>query len=114
MGNNLMVPGSATSTGTGIGLNKTTGGHGGGGTGGQGGVHVLDRGGIVTGPRLAALAMDGRPEAVIPLDRLGRGGIGAGTTNIYVTVEAPLLAMNREQASKEIAEMLYDHLKGRI
>jgi phage-related protein len=42
------------------------------GGGGGGGIGVLDSGGIVSGPRLAALAMDGRPEAVIPLDRLDR------------------------------------------
>lgn len=42
---------------------------------GPSGPVTMDRGGIVTGPTIAALAMNGRPEAVIPLDRAG-GGFG--------------------------------------
>ncbi len=114
MANANSATGSAPTPGTGVGIGDTSGGHGGGGGGGIG---VLDRGGIVTGPRLAALAMDRRPEAVIPLDRLDRwmsGGRGGGGTNIYVTVEAPLLANSKQQAANEIAEILYDRLQGRI
>ncbi len=40
--------------------------------GSSSGVLTLDSGGIVTGPTLAALAMNGRPEAVVPLS----GGLG--------------------------------------
>ncbi len=61
----------------------------GGGTLGWGGVHVstpdlpqiplLDSGGVVRQPTLAALAMNNRPEAVVPL---GRGGYGGATINL--------------------------------
>ena len=56
-----------------------------------GGVPVLDHGGIVTRPTFAGLAMDGQPEAVIPLGGVGGGrmamaGMGGGTTiNIHVS-----------------------------
>ena len=47
-----------------------------------------DTGGIVTSPQLAALAMNSRPEAIIPLDRLhefiGNGG-GGLTVNVHVS-----------------------------
>ena len=51
------------------------------------GVPTRDTGGIVSSPQLAALAMNSRPEAIIPLDRLpemmdGRGGL---TVNVHVT-----------------------------
>ena len=38
---------------------------------GAGGVPALDTGGIVSRPTLAALALNSRPEAILPLDRLG-------------------------------------------
>ena len=38
---------------------------------GAGGVPALDSGGIVSRPTLAALAMNSRPEAILPLDQLG-------------------------------------------
>ena len=47
-----------------------------------------DTGGIVSSPQLAALAMNSRPEAIIPLDRLhefiGNGG-GGLTVNVHVS-----------------------------
>ena len=50
-------------------------------------VPIRDTGGIVSSPQLAALAMNSRPEAIIPLDRLpemmdGRGGL---TVHVHVT-----------------------------
>lgn len=40
---------------------------------------VLDEGGIVSRPTLALLAANSRPEAVVPLDRMGSGGdLGGG------------------------------------
>jgi hypothetical protein len=53
---------------------------------------VLDRGGIVTGPTLAMLSANSRPEAIVPLDRLGGGGI---TVNVYAGVGDPV-AIGRE------------------
>lgn len=53
---------------------------------------VLDRGGIVTGPTLAMLSANSRPEAVVPLDRLGGGGV---TVNVYAGVGDPV-AIGRE------------------
>jgi hypothetical protein len=46
---------------------------------------VLDSGGIVTGPTIASLAQDNRPEAIIPLDQITKiiGG-GGPTYNISV------------------------------
>jgi len=46
---------------------------------------VLDSGGIVTGPTIASLAQDNRPEAIIPLDQITEiiGG-GGPTYNISV------------------------------
>lgn len=52
---------------------------------------VLDRGGIVTGPTLAMLSANSRPEAIVPLDRLG-GGV---TVNVYAGVGDPV-AIGRE------------------
>jgi len=47
---------------------------------------VLDSGGIVTGPTIASLAQDNRPEAIIPLDQITKiiGGGGGNTYNISV------------------------------
>jgi hypothetical protein len=53
---------------------------------------VLDRGGIVKGPTLALLSANSRPEAVVPLDRMGGGGI---TVNVYAGVGDPV-AIGRE------------------
>jgi hypothetical protein len=53
---------------------------------------VLDRGGIVTGPTLALLSANSRPEAIVPLDRMGGGGI---TVNVYAGVGDPV-AIGRE------------------
>ena len=39
-------------------------------------IPILDSGAVVTGPTIAGLAMNKRPEAVVPLDRLGKGGGG--------------------------------------
>jgi hypothetical protein len=49
---------------------------------------VLDRGGIVTGPTLALLSANSRPEAVVPLDRLG--GSSGITVNVYAGVGDPV------------------------
>ena len=52
------------------------------------GVPGVDTGGIVSSPQLAALAMNSRPEAIIPLDRLhefiGNGG-GGLTVHVHVS-----------------------------
>jgi hypothetical protein len=48
---------------------------------------VLDSGGVVTGPTLALLSANSRPEAVVPLDRLGGGG---ATVNVYAGVGDPV------------------------
>ena len=48
-------------------------------------IPTLDTGGIVTKPTLAFLAMNSRPEAVVPLGSPLPGGSGGGTTN-YITV----------------------------
>lgn len=48
---------------------------------------ILDNGGIVSQPTLALLAANSRPEAVVPLDRMGSvggGGDGGGGGNVYV------------------------------
>lgn len=47
---------------------------------------VLDKGGIVTGPTLAMLSANSRPEAIVPLDRMG-GGL---TVNVYAGVGDPV------------------------
>jgi hypothetical protein len=47
---------------------------------------VLDRGGIVTGPTLAMLAANSRPEAIVPLDRMPAGI----TVNVYAGVGDPV------------------------
>jgi len=52
------------------------------GGGGDGGEIALMAGGIVTGPTHALIG-EGGPEAVIPLDRLGKGGGGDVTINIH-------------------------------
>ena len=44
----------------------------------------MDSGGIVRGPTLAALAMNSRPEAVIPLSRLENMGMGGGRTVVHI------------------------------
>ena len=57
---------------------------------------ILDEGGIVTGPTIAGLAMNGRPEAVIPLDRAG--GLGGGlTVKVYMDGATILEADDAEQ-----------------
>ena len=43
----------------------------------------LDEGALVDSPTLAALAMNNRPEAVIPLSQLGRMGAGNGLTIVF-------------------------------
>ena len=53
---------------------------------------VLDSGGIVTGPTLALLSANSRPEAVVPLNRLGGSGV---TVNVYAGVGDPV-AIGRE------------------
>ena len=56
-----------------------------GGTGGDeedGEIPGLARGGIVTGPTLARIGEAG-PEAVVPLGKLGKGGLGGGLTIIF-------------------------------
>jgi hypothetical protein len=52
---------------------------------------VLDSGGIVTGPTLAMLAANSRPEAIVPLDRMPTGI----TVNVYAGVGDPV-AIGRE------------------
>lgn len=52
---------------------------------------VLDSGGIVTGPTLAMLSANSRPEAIVPLDRMGSGV----TVNVYTGVGDPV-AIGRE------------------
>jgi len=50
----------------------------------------LDSGGIVTGPTLAALAMNRKPEAIIPLDKLG--GVGGGNAVININLDGQQIA----------------------
>lgn len=52
---------------------------------------VLDSGGIVTGPTLAMLSANSRPEAIVPLDRMPSGV----TVNVYAGVGDPV-AIGRE------------------
>jgi len=47
-------------------------------------IPILDNGGIVSSPTLALLAANSRPEAIIPLDRMGKQG--GGTTEITINV----------------------------
>jgi hypothetical protein len=61
---------------------------------------TLDRGGIVTGPTLAKLAMNSKPEAIIPLSELPNGG-----TNISVTVNVPATA-NPAETGREVSRVL--------
>ena len=51
------------------------------------GIPGIDTGGIVTSPQLAALAMNSRPEAIIPLDQLPEmlGGTGGLTVHVHVS-----------------------------
>lgn len=62
-------------------------------------IPYLAEGGIIDSPTLAMLGERSRPEAVIPLDRLGAMG---NTYNIYLTVEGDLTAKTPE----EVVEVL--------
>jgi len=58
------------------------------------GIPTLDTGAIVTGPTLAALAQNNRPEAIIPLDRAGAlGGVTVNINNPTIFGEADLKAL---------------------
>jgi hypothetical protein len=54
--------------------------------GGMPHIPALQFGGIITKPTLAMIAEAGRPEAVVPLDRLGPMGLGGGMTNVVINV----------------------------
>jgi len=68
-------------------------------------IPLLDSGGIVTGPTLAALAMNRRPEAVVPL---GRGGLG----NTYV-FNVPLSNVWGDDP-KAVARRVHDELNSLV
>lgn len=72
---------------------------------------VLDSGGIVTGPTIASLAQDNRPEAIIPLDQITKiiGG-GGNTYNISVNGGG-----NAEEIARAIRNAIedYDRTKNR-
>ena len=56
----------------------------------------LDDGAVVTGPTLAGLAMNNRPEVVVPLDRAG--GLGGGlTVQVYMDGATILEADDAEE-----------------
>ena len=74
-----LKPGSLLKKGAGL-LGGTGGGEGDGGF--WGGIPHFATGGIVTGPTLSMLGEAG-PEAVVPLDKLGKGGMGGGLTIIF-------------------------------
>ena len=57
-------------------------------------IPILDSGAVVTGPTIAGLAMNNRPEAVVPLDRAG--GLGL-TVNVYLDGATILEADDAEQ-----------------
>ena len=57
-------------------------------------IPILDSGAVVTGPTIAGLAMNNRPEAVVPLDRAG--GLGL-TVNVYMDGATILEADDAEQ-----------------
>ena len=59
-------------------------------------IPILDSGAVVTGPTIAGLAMNNRPEAVVPLDRAG--GLGRGlTVKVYMDGATILEADDAEQ-----------------
>ena len=59
-------------------------------------IPYLDSGAVVTGPTIAGLAMNNRPEAVIPLDRAG--GLGGGlTVKVYMDGATILEADDAEE-----------------
>ena len=59
-------------------------------------IPYLDKGAVVTGPTIAGLAMNNRPEAVIPLDRAG--GLGGGlTVKVYMDGATILEADDAEE-----------------
>ena len=59
-------------------------------------IPYLDEGAVVTGPTIAGLAMNNRPEAVVPLDRAG--GLGGGlTVKVYMDGATILEADDAEQ-----------------
>ena len=57
-------------------------------------IPILDSGAVVTGPTIAGLAMNNRPEAVVPLDRAG--GLGL-TVQVYMDGATILEADDAEQ-----------------
>jgi hypothetical protein len=68
---------------------------------------IVDRGGIITGPTLALLAANRRPEAVVPLDR------GFGST-LNITVNVPLGAHPAEVGAATVdAIRAYERINGR-
>jgi hypothetical protein len=75
----------------------------------------LAEGGIVTEPTIAALAEKGKPEAVIPLDRLpdfAPRGSTIETMNISVTVNGPKLERDDvEQIAELIGDLTSQRLK---
>lgn len=96
--------------------NRTIGGRGFSLPGWLGGnsftIPMLAEGGIVTGPTLAVIGEAG-PEAVVPLDRLGRGGGGGG--DIYLTINAGL-GTNPDELSRVIVESIrrYERRNGQV
>ena len=64
-------------------------------------IPILDEGAVVTGPTIAGLAMNNRPEAVVPLDR--RGGLGL-TVQVYMDGATILQADDAEQYIVEMVD----------
>ena len=63
-------------------------------------IPILDSGAVVTGPTIAGLAMNNRPEAVVPLDRAG--GLGL-TVNVYMD-GATILGGDLEDSIVEVVD----------
>jgi hypothetical protein len=67
-------------------------------------------GGIVTGPTLGLLGEAG-PEAVIPLNRLGSGGFGGSTINVYLQGDFYTSSEVAEEFANKIAKLIGYQIK---
>ena len=65
-------------------------------------IPYLDEGAVVTGPTIAGLAMNNRPEAVVPLDRAG--GLGGGLT-VHVNMDGATI-LEADDAEQYIVDMV--------
>ena len=64
-------------------------------------IPTLDSGALVTGPTIAALAMNNRPELVTPLDKAG----GAGGLTIHVHMDGATI-LTADDAEQFVVDMV--------